>query len=1089
MPAFGSRLVLFSLPLLILSVLSPCCAGRSYWDQSAPCIREYFIAAIEKNWDYAPSGKDQVFASNESEKFLVNSLIRIGRIYKKVIYEQFTNGQFNKIKPKEKWMGLLGPVIRAEVGDTIVIHFRNMATREFSVHPHGVRYTKGNEGALYVDNTFGPLKKDEHVQPGESYMYTWDITSEFAPPAGDSACISWVYHSHINTPVDTNSGLIGPLITCKRGTLRTDGSRIDDKKEFILLAKTYDENVSFYSDENQKRCGDPNECKKLAEEEDEEYMDSNLMRTFNGYVYGNGPPFVLNANEEVIWYVMGMGKTKQAYTVFSLLDKSWYSTIEAMQASFRSATMKPMNPGRWLISCAVTEHYTDGALAFLDVKSQGTYTKNWRFPINNKIKYYYLSIEERFWDYAPSGKNNLTGANLSDDPNTEGAFTSGPHRIGRCYKKASFFQYKDSTFTTKIKTPDNMGLLGPVIRVYEGDKVVVVLKNFATLRPYSFLPHGVTYTKPNEGTVYNDSKIITGRIVKPGKKKTYEFFVPKLSDSDPMCKVFLYQSSVNHVRDLNSGLIGPLLICKRISQYIRPHLLRNHLEYFLLFNTFDENLSWYLDQNIQKFATDPQGVDVTNEDFAESNKKHGINGLVYANLPGLNMCVGDQVDWYVMSFGNEQDVHSPYFHGHTFQQENFREDTSNLIPAQSWTLQMTTQNPGRWLLECRTTIHFKEGMRAFYNVKICYNAPDLPRKTNIRRYFIAAEELRWDHAPKKRSIVTGNDLNNVDEDGNIYIRHNQYFIGSVYKKALFREYTDEKFDQRVVRDSSDVHLGVMGPIIRAEVGETIEVHFKNKASRPYSMLPHGLYFQNEEDGELYNASNPTAASKVMPNSTFKYTWRVPASSGPGAKDPNCISWHYISAVDPIKDVYSGLIGPIIICRKGILNNNEKRKDVDKEFVFLFWVLDENQSWYFKDNINYYAPGRKKISGDEDFEESNLFHSINGQIYGNNEGLLINVGDKVAWYLMSYGSENDVHVVHLHGQTFINKAGMRQRSDVITISPSTTRQVEFEATNPGTWFLHCHVNDHIAAGMETVYTILKKRSHLVRSFNPFGNRDY
>lgn len=206
-------------------------------------------------------------------------------------------------------------------------------------------------------------------------------------------------------------------------------------------------------------------------------------------------------------------------------------------------------------------------------------------------------------------------------------------------------------------------------------------------------------------------------------------------------------------------------------------------------------------------------------------------------------------------------------------------------------------------------------------------------------------------------------------DGNIYIRHNEYFIGSVYKKALFREYTDEKFDQRIQRDSSNVHLGVMGPIIRAEVGETIEVYFKNKASRPYSMLPHGLYFQNDEDGELYNASNPTAASQVKPNSTFKYTWRVPASSGPGAKDPNCISWHYISAVDPIKDVYSGLIGPIIICRKGILNNNEKRKDVDKEFVFLFWVLDENQSWYFEDNIHYYAPCRRNITGDEDFEES------------------------------------------------------------------------------------------------------------------------
>ena len=26
------------------------------------------------------------------------------------------------------------------------------------------------------------------------------------------------------------------------------------------------------------------------------------------------------------------------------------------------------------------------------------------------------------------------------------------------------------------------------------------------------------------------------------------------------------------------------------------------------------------------------------------------------------------------------------------------------------------------------------------------------------------------------------------------------------------------------------------------------------------------------------------------------------------------------------------------------------------------------------------------------------------------------------------------------------------------------------TNPGTWLLHCHVHDHLDAGMETRYTV-------------------
>lgn len=42
--------------------------------------------------------------------------------------------------------GLLGPTLRAEEGETIVVTFRNMATRPHSIHPHGVAYGKQSEG-------------------------------------------------------------------------------------------------------------------------------------------------------------------------------------------------------------------------------------------------------------------------------------------------------------------------------------------------------------------------------------------------------------------------------------------------------------------------------------------------------------------------------------------------------------------------------------------------------------------------------------------------------------------------------------------------------------------------------------------------------------------------------------------------------------------------------------------------------------------------------------------------------------------------------------------------------------------------------
>lgn len=47
-------------------------------------------------------------------------------------------------------------------------------------------------------------------------------------------------------------------------------------------------------------------------------------------------------------------------------------------------------------------------------------------------------------------------------------------------------------------------------------------------------------------------------------------------------------------------------------------------EFFLLFSVMDENMSWYLEENIENFSNTGE---ITNEeeeeDFAESNKMHG----------------------------------------------------------------------------------------------------------------------------------------------------------------------------------------------------------------------------------------------------------------------------------------------------------------------------------------------------------------------------------------------------------------------------------------------------------------------------------
>lgn len=78
--------------------------------------------------------------------FLQPGKDRIGGTYKKSVYKQYTDSTYTTEIPKPAWLGFLGPIIRAEVGDTIKVHLKNFASRPYTIHPHGVFYEKGSEG-------------------------------------------------------------------------------------------------------------------------------------------------------------------------------------------------------------------------------------------------------------------------------------------------------------------------------------------------------------------------------------------------------------------------------------------------------------------------------------------------------------------------------------------------------------------------------------------------------------------------------------------------------------------------------------------------------------------------------------------------------------------------------------------------------------------------------------------------------------------------------------------------------------------------------------------------------------------------------
>src|SRR4051794_15344139 len=181
-------------------------------------VRTYYIAADEVRWDYAPQGRNlitgQPFGDAENV-FVGRGPHRIGSVYKKAVYREYTDASFSRLKPRgpeSQHLGLLGPIIRAEVGDTIKVVFKNNATRPYSIHTHGVLYAKNSEGAPYDDGTAGADKHDDAVPPGDTHLYTWQVPPRAGPGPHDGSSVMWMYHSHTDEVADTNSGLIGPLI-------------------------------------------------------------------------------------------------------------------------------------------------------------------------------------------------------------------------------------------------------------------------------------------------------------------------------------------------------------------------------------------------------------------------------------------------------------------------------------------------------------------------------------------------------------------------------------------------------------------------------------------------------------------------------------------------------------------------------------------------------------------------------------------------------------------------------------------------------------------------------------------------------------
>ena len=198
-------------------------------------------------------------------------------------------------------------------------------------------------------------------------------------------------------------------------------------------------------------------------------------------------------------------------------------------------------------------------------------------------------------------------------------------------------------------------------------------------------------------------------------------------------------------------------------------------------------------------------------------------------------------------------------------------------------------------------------------------------------------------------------------------------------------------------------------------------------------------------------------------------------------------WFYHSHIHETKDSNTGLVGPIIITKPGYArdqDNNLMPYDVDREFVTLFTTFNENFSWHLKKSFMMFGMGENGTTinekylenfdyTDPDWDESNQMYVLNGYAWGASGMVYTGIykGERVRWYLGGMGGELDIHTAHWHGN-IVRRDGYVYE-DVVQLTPAFTTTVDMYASAPGTWFYHCHVNEHVLAGMIGAYTVLNE----------------
>jgi uncharacterized cupredoxin-like copper-binding protein len=583
---------------------------------------------------------------------------------------------------------------------------------------------------------------------------------------------------------------------------------------------------------------------------------------------------------------------------------------------------------------------------------------------------------------------------------------------------------------------------------------------------------------------------------------------------------------------------------------------KQNSEFVLGFTIIDELKSFMLDANIDRSRAIPKAIKtngtalaaLTEDDpaFAESNLKHAINGFMYCNLPGFEMRRNLPARVHFFALGGGSDMHTPNSAEVTAFLSGHRRQAIQLLPGAFYSTDVTPPVAGQGMLQCAVADHVSGGMSALFSVSDEEGSgpgldPEAVAAAPVREFFVAAEPVAWDYAPLGSSKAGGtangcpaSGLVPLTEDERIFTITTAGGIGSRYRKARYVLYEDGTFEKKVRGNGYSVGggssgggdggngelvvpegwTGLTGPLLSAEEGDKIVVHFLNRLPFEASVHPSGGFVTiggEEEGGESAekNATTPAAQTAgrrllitageaaaeaavasatsslqsdagVKPGGKRRYEWLVPEGAGPGPVDGDAVAYSYSSGASPIAHSNAGLVGPILIYGKGKMPKVSQQQEsssapalgsAERPLVLPLYlaVMNEMGSPFFEENVaaaeKSAGLGPKGVDQEAlTFPESNLMHQANGYLYCNHPGLLtLPVGTRVRWVVFGFGSETDMHSPVFSGQRVTSPLAAGG-AYTVGLMPASTAVIDMEATSPGSWEVYCAVTDHYFAGM-------------------------